>query len=156
SREEIRVQLPRLAVASARSEEIGDGLVREVRLEPNGSDAVLRVALEGKAGKIRTAALQDPFRTALDVYRQREPAGQEEGPPAPEPVRLIVLDAGHGGHDPGATGPTGVMEKEVVLDVTRRVGRLVEEGLGVKVAFTRSTDVFIPLRERTSFASRQR
>jgi N-acetylmuramoyl-L-alanine amidase len=44
----------------------------------------------------------------------------------------------------------------VVLDVTRRVSRLVEEGLGVKTALTRSTDVFIPLRERTSFASRQR
>jgi N-acetylmuramoyl-L-alanine amidase len=71
-----------------------------------------------------------------------------------EPLRLIVLDAGHGGHDPGAIGPTGLMEKDVVLDVTRRVARLATEGLGVKVAMSRSTDVFVPLRERTSFANK--
>jgi N-acetylmuramoyl-L-alanine amidase len=156
-REEIRVPLPRLALARARTDEIADGLVRDIRLEPNGSDAVLRVVMEGKAGEIKTASLQDPYRMVLDIYRQKAAAaGGEQGPPAMEPLRLIVLDAGHGGHDPGATGPSGVMEKDVVLDVTRRVARLVEEGLGVKVALTRSTDVFIPLRERTSFASRQR
>jgi N-acetylmuramoyl-L-alanine amidase len=154
SREEIRVQFPRLAVARARNEEIGDGLVREVRLEPNGGDAVLRVPLEGKVGGIRTASLQDPFRMVLDIYRQREPTGGGQRTPAADALHLIVLDAGHGGHDPGATGPSGLMEKDVVLDVTRRVARLVEDGLGIKVALTRSTDVFIPLRERTSFASR--
>jgi N-acetylmuramoyl-L-alanine amidase len=156
-REEIRVRLPRLALANTRTEEIADGLVREMRLEPDGSDAVLRVMLEGMAGEIKTASLQDPYRIVLDIYRKREHAGGgEQGGPVMRPLRLIVLDAGHGGHDPGASGPSGVMEKDVVLDVTRRVGRLVEESLGVKVALTRSTDVFIPLRERTSFASRQR
>jgi len=155
SREEIRVQLPRLTVAQARAEEIADGLVKDVRLEPDGGDAVLRVALEGKAGEIRTASLQDPFRMVLDIYRPREPAGGEPRAPATDALHLIVLDAGHGGHDPGATGPTGVMEKDVVLDVTRRVARLVEDGLGIKVALTRSTDVFVPLRERTSFATRR-
>ncbi len=154
--EEIRVRLPRLALAQARTEELADGLVREIRLEPNGRDAVLRVVLEGKAGDIKTSSLQDPYRVVLDIYRQKEAAGGERGAPAIEPLRLIVLDAGHGGHDPGATGPNGVMEKDVVLDVTRRAARLVEGGLGVKVALTRSTDVFVPLRERTSFASRQR
>ena len=72
------------------------------------------------------------------------------------PSRLIVLDAGHGGHDSGATGPSGLREKEVVLDVTRRVARMVEEDLGIKVALTRSTDVFVPLRDRTNFANKQR
>ena len=67
-----------------------------------------------------------------------------------------MLDAGHGGHDPGATGPSGLTEKEVVLDVTRRVARMVEEDLGIKVALTRSTDVFVPLRDRTNFANKQR
>jgi len=152
---EIRVRLPRLTLATARTEEPADGLVKQIRLEPSGNDAVLRVALESTAGEIKTASLQDPFRVVLDIYRPKEPAG-DEGGATMEPLRLIVLDAGHGGHDPGATGPTGVMEKEVVLDVTRRVARMVEEGLGLKVALTRSTDVFVPLRERTTFASRQR
>jgi N-acetylmuramoyl-L-alanine amidase len=155
-REEIRVRLPRLLLGRARTEEIADGLVKEIRLEPSGGDAVLRVTLEGQAGEVRTASLQDPFRLVLDIYRQREAAGNERGTPAIEPLRLIVLDAGHGGHDPGATGPSGVMEKDVVLDVTRRAARLVEEGLAVKVALSRSTDVFVPLRDRTAFASKQR
>ncbi|PYM47947.1 MAG: N-acetylmuramoyl-L-alanine amidase, partial [Candidatus Rokuibacteriota bacterium] len=155
-RQEIRVRLPRLLVTSARTEEIADGLVREIRLEPTGADAVLQVTLEGTAGEVKASALQDPFRVVLDIYRPREPAGGEQGPPAMEPLRLIVLDAGHGGHDPGATGPGGVREKDVVLDVTTRVARLVEEGLGVKVALSRSTDVFVPLRERTNFANKQR
>ena len=155
-KDEIRVRLPRLLLTHARSEEIGDGLVKEIRLDPNGSDAVLRVLLEGPAADIKASSLQDPYRLVLDVYRQKEVAGAESNPPAIEPLRLIVLDAGHGGHDPGATGPSGLMEKDVVLDVTRRVARLVEDGLGVKVALSRSTDVFVPLRERTQFANKQR
>jgi len=155
-RQEIRVRLPRLLLARARTEEIADGLVREIRLEPVGGDAVLRVVLEGAVGEVKTSSLQDPFRLVLDIYRHKEATGGGQGPSAMEPLRLILLDAGHGGHDAGATGPSGVMEKEVVLDVTKRVARLVEEGLGVKVVLTRSTDVFVPLRERTNFASKQR
>ena len=69
---------------------------------------------------------------------------------------MIVLDAGHGGHDSGAVGPTGLMEKDLVLDVTRRVAKLVEERLGIKVRFTRDADNFVTLRDRTSFANRER
>src|SRR5437899_429065 len=72
------------------------------------------------------------------------------------PLKMIVLDAGHGGHDSGALGPTGLMEKDVVLDVTRRVTKLVEERLGVKVRLTRDADHFVTLRDRTSFANRER
>jgi len=72
------------------------------------------------------------------------------------PLRTIVLDAGHGGHDTGAVGPTGLMEKELVLDVTQRVARLVEGRLGLKVLLTRDADVFVTLQDRTSYANRQR
>jgi N-acetylmuramoyl-L-alanine amidase len=153
---EVRVRLPRLTLGGARSEEIADGLVKEVRLEPVGGDAVLRVVLESTAADIKASSLQDPFRLVLDIYRPREGAASEHGQSAMEPLRLIVLDAGHGGHDPGATGPSGLMEKDVVLDVTRRVARLADEGLGVQVALSRSTDVFVPLRERTNFANKRR
>ena len=156
-RDEVRVRLPRLLLSRPKVEEIGDGLVKDIRLEPSGADAaVLRVMLEGGMAEVKTSALQDPFRVVLDIYRQRDPAEGEGGPAAMEPLRLIVMDAGHGGHDPGATGPNGVMEKEVVLDVTRRVARMVDDGLGVKVALTRSTDVFVPLRDRANLANKQR
>src|SRR5207253_204470 len=63
------------------------------------------------------------------------------------PLRTIVLDAGHGGHDPGAMGPTGLTEKGLVLDVTRRVARLAEEQLGVRVLLTRDADYFVSLAD---------
>ena len=155
-REEVRVRLPRLSVSGNRVEVIDDGLVKEVRLEPVGADALLRIVLEGAASDVKASALHDPFRLVLDVYRPREGPSAGAGQPRIEPLRLIVLDAGHGGHDPGATGPSGLTEKEVVLDVTKRVNRMVEEDLGIKVALTRSTDVFVPLRDRTNFANKQR
>lgn len=154
--DEIRVRLPGLAVAGPRTEEIGDGLVQEIRLEPVGSGAVLRVLLESTAREVRDSGLQDPYRLVLDIYRTREPAAGEPGRSRMQPLRLIVLDAGHGGHDSGAVGPSGLMEKDVVLDVTRRVARLAEASLGVRVVLTRGTDVFVPLRDRTNFANKQR
>ncbi|PYM72440.1 MAG: hypothetical protein DME10_12540 [Candidatus Rokuibacteriota bacterium] len=155
---EIRVRLSSLAVPALRVEEIDDGLVKEVRLESTGPDALLKIVLEGRAADVKTASLQDPFRVVVDIYRPKESASQ--GAPKTNggvtPLQLIVMDAGHGGHDSGAVGPTGVMEKDVVLDVTRRAARMVEEGLGIKVALSRSTDVFVPLRERTNFANKRR
>src|SRR5262249_48007180 len=157
---EVRGGLSGLSVPAVRLEEIGDGLVKEARLESVGPDALLSIVLEGPAGDVKTASLQDPFRVVVDIYRPKESAGTDvqrgrNGGGATR-VKLIVLDAGHGGHDPGARGPNGVQEKDVVLDVTRRAARMIENGLGVKVVLTRSTDVFVPLRERTNFANKQR
>src|SRR5262249_21284985 len=87
--EEIRIRLPRLTLDRARSEEIVDGLVRDIRLESDGDAAVLRVMLDSKAGEIKTASLQDPFRMVLDVYRPKELSGGEQGATAMEPLRLI-------------------------------------------------------------------
>src|SRR5207244_5958147 len=72
------------------------------------------------------------------------------------PLRVLVLDAGHGGHDPGAVGPGGLQEKDLVLDVTRRVARLLEDRLNVKVLLSRDADHFVALRDRTSFANKER
>jgi N-acetylmuramoyl-L-alanine amidase len=68
-------------------------------------------------------------------------------------ARTIVIDAGHGGHDPGTIGRTGLQEKEVVLDVALRLEKLVRARLGAEVILTRGTDVFIPLEERTAIAN---
>jgi N-acetylmuramoyl-L-alanine amidase len=65
----------------------------------------------------------------------------------------IVVDAGHGGHDTGTIGPDGLMEKDLVLDVALRLGRLLETHLGADVIYTRDDDTFIPLETRTAIAN---
>ena len=112
---------------------------------------------KGAAGDVKASALHDPFRLVLDVLPPAEGPSAGAGQPGLEPLRLIVLDAGHGGHDPGATGPSGLTEKEVVLDVTRRVARMVEERPRDQGrAHAASADIFVPLRDRTNFANKQR
>jgi N-acetylmuramoyl-L-alanine amidase len=68
-------------------------------------------------------------------------------------ARRIVIDAGHGGHDPGTIGHGGLEEKDLVLDVALRLAKLVRQELGAEVVLTRSTDVFVPLEERTAIAN---
>ena len=68
-------------------------------------------------------------------------------------IGRIVIDAGHGGHDTGTIGPTGLMEKDLVLDVSLRLGRLLERNLGADVIYTRDDDTFIPLETRTAIAN---
>ena len=71
-------------------------------------------------------------------------------------IGKIVIDAGHGGHDTGTIGPNGLQEKDVVLDVAKRLGRLLETRLGAEVIYTRRDDTFIPLETRTAIANRER
>jgi len=70
-------------------------------------------------------------------------------------IGKIVIDPGHGGHDTGTIGPNGLLEKELVLDVGKRLGKLLESRLGADVVFTRSDDAFIPLETRTSIANQE-
>ncbi|HEV2288360.1 MAG TPA: N-acetylmuramoyl-L-alanine amidase [Candidatus Acidoferrales bacterium] len=72
-------------------------------------------------------------------------------------INRIVIDPGHGGHDTGTIGPDGLMEKNVCLDVALRLGKLIQKKLpGAQVVYTRKTDVFIPLEERTAIANQAR
>jgi N-acetylmuramoyl-L-alanine amidase len=68
-------------------------------------------------------------------------------------IGRIVVDAGHGGHDTGTIGPNGLMEKDLVLDVALRLGKLLESKLGADVVYTRQDDTFIPLETRTAIAN---
>jgi N-acetylmuramoyl-L-alanine amidase len=99
-----------------------------------------------------------------------EPAGPKSMPPAAPAansngkfslsrqlglgVSRVVIDAGHGGHDPGAHG-NGINEAELTLDVALRVQKLLQKQDGIEVVMTRDTDVFIPLEERTAIANRE-
>jgi N-acetylmuramoyl-L-alanine amidase len=69
-------------------------------------------------------------------------------------VSRIVIDAGHGGHDPGAQS-NGLNEAELTLDVALRLSRLLQKQPGVEVVMTRDTDMFVPLEERTAIANRE-
>jgi N-acetylmuramoyl-L-alanine amidase len=69
-------------------------------------------------------------------------------------IRRIVVDPGHGGHDSGALGSNGAKEKDVVLAIGLKLRDLLKEELGLDVVMTRSTDVFIPLEERTAIANK--
>jgi len=152
---EARVRLIGLA-AEARTEEIGDGFIERARLERAGADTILRVVFEAAAGEVKASALADPPRLVLDFLRPVEPAPLPDRRDTTTPLRVVVLDAGHGGHDAGAVGPGGLQEKELVLDVTRRVARLVEDRLNVKAMLSRDGDHFIELRDRTTFANKER
>jgi N-acetylmuramoyl-L-alanine amidase len=69
-------------------------------------------------------------------------------------IKTIIIDPGHGGKDPGAVGRGGILEKDVVLDIAKRLARLLINNLkDVKVLLTRDGDYFVPLRQRTGFAN---
>lgn len=69
-------------------------------------------------------------------------------------VSKIVIDPGHGGHDTGAIGPTGLLEKDLCLDLALRLGKMIQEKLpGAEVIYTRTDDTFVPLERRTQIAN---
>ena len=70
-------------------------------------------------------------------------------------IGKIVIDPGHGGHDTGTIGPDGLLEKDLVVDVGRRLGKLLETRLGAEVIYTRKDDTFIPLETRTAIANQE-
>jgi N-acetylmuramoyl-L-alanine amidase len=70
-------------------------------------------------------------------------------------VGKIVIDPGHGGHDTGTIGPHGLREKDLVLDVSLRLGKLLERRLGAEIFYTRDDDYFVPLEARTALANQE-
>jgi len=71
-------------------------------------------------------------------------------------VGRVIIDPGHGGQDQGTQGPKGLVEKELVLDVALRLGKLIEDRLGAEVIYTRTDDTFIPLEGRTALANEKK
>jgi N-acetylmuramoyl-L-alanine amidase len=89
------------------------------------------------------------------VEQKKPPAAASQVPLDASLIRTVVLDPGHGGKDPGAMGPTGVMEKTVVLGIGLELRKMLEKA-GFKVFMTREKDVFIPLGDRTKFANEKK
>ncbi|MGC3998287.1 MAG: N-acetylmuramoyl-L-alanine amidase [Anaeromyxobacter sp.] len=104
------------------------------------------------------AALADVPGPAPAAAAQPEPAALEVSPPALEgerTIRRVVVDAGHGGHDPGAIGPSRVREKDVTLAIARRLARKLRAA-GFEVVLTRDGDRYLALEERTALANTAR
>lgn len=159
------------------SQSVADGLLRQIRTgrpEPGQ----LRVVLDLQSyKKYEIIPLSDPFRIVIDITGEGKPAAATaqvpdqiaqlvaaapaEAPPkislpsAPKEgsKRRIVLDPGHGGKDPGAIGPSGLMEKHVVLALAKALGKRIEDDLGWEVIYTRKDDTYLPLEERTAIAN---
>jgi N-acetylmuramoyl-L-alanine amidase len=123
-----------------------EGLLERVRASEGATGT--RVVLDLSAGaEHRVFYVPEPFRLVIDV------AKRDASLRATRDVRRVVLDPGHGGHDPGAIGPTGLREKDVALDIAHRAAPLVARELGVSTLLTRDADVFVPLEERTARAN---
>ncbi len=71
-------------------------------------------------------------------------------------INRVVIDPGHGGHDNGTEGPKGLLEKDLVLDVAQRLGKLIEDRMAAEVIYTRTDDTFIPLEGRTALANEKK
>lgn len=125
-----------------------EGLLTRVRLgrRDGGTRVVLDLATPASA---RVLVLPEPHRVVVDVLRGTL-ASHNKGKPA---VRRVVLDPGHGGHDPGAVGPSGLAEKDVTLDVAHRAAPLIARELGIVTLLTRDVDAYVSLPERTARAN---
>jgi N-acetylmuramoyl-L-alanine amidase len=86
----------------------------------------------------------------IDVF---EADARQKKAHEPRAIRRVVLDPGHGGHDPGAIGPGGLREKDVALDVAHRAAPLIARELGIATLLTRDGDHFVPLDERAARAN---
>lgn len=145
----------------------GKGEVRAVRAAER-EDGSLRVVLDMTHAVEPRVFLLDPaeqygHRLVLDmpVPEGEVPAlaagSAPAGPPLvaeawqPAPV-VVAIDAGHGGEDPGAIGPSGLQEKNVALDLARRLARLVDAEPGFRAVLTRDGDYYLGLRERVNRA----
>jgi N-acetylmuramoyl-L-alanine amidase len=162
---------PALLDGKAFRHPVGDALLERVRAAQRDPETV-RVVLDlATRDRYQLFTLQDPPRLIVDVGArgsQEEAVADRHAPalPAPEappvddegegaarrPIRRIIVDAGHGGHDTGAIGPRGVREKDVTLAMAHRVARKLRAA-GFEVFLTRSDDRYLRLEERTAIAN---
>lgn len=105
--------------------------------------------------KLDTFELENPMRIILDLEGDRGAAASAPARPASPIGPVIVLDPGHGGVETGAIGPSGLQEKDVTLDLARRVKALLEKS-GATVVLTRDEDRVVPLDDRTAIANQNR
>jgi N-acetylmuramoyl-L-alanine amidase len=156
---EVQLVLYRAGLVSSLRRDDPRGPVRSYAIRPSDDRVVLSFDIAPDA-PVEASAYPD--RDSPDIllgltYTQPPVAASTPGAPDAASEEhwkfdCIVLDAGHGGHDGGASA-NGIREKDVVLAVTKKVGHYVEDRLGIRVVYTRDDDTFIPLHERGRIAN---
>ncbi|MBE9529079.1 MAG: N-acetylmuramoyl-L-alanine amidase [Proteobacteria bacterium] len=155
-----------------KSIEINDGLLKTARTGQYNSKTV-RVVLDIESiDDYKVFALSNPYRIVIDVSGKGTLKKRAVVPPAktfirpltkttvikkaPKKRRLtIVIDPGHGGRDPGATGRRGLKEKDVTLKIAKMLRDSLKKRTKARVVMTRTRDVYVPLEERTAIANRE-
>jgi N-acetylmuramoyl-L-alanine amidase len=137
-----------------------DGVVKAVRhgLRPNGDFRIVLDLTERVQPNSFSVAPNDVYghRLVIDLARERTPRAVRAAETDGERDIIVAIDAGHGGEDPGASGPGGTREKDVVLGIARDLARLVEDEPGMRPVLIRDGDYFVTLRDRMERARRQR
>lgn len=156
--------------------EINDSLLQRARMA-QPVEGVTRVVLEMKDGAQFSGVRLDsnPYRLTIEVHRTTPAllakAAASTALPKPSPALSnspkklaepkhtnlegfqVVLDAGHGGWDLGTVGKKGLLEKDLVLDIVQRLGKLLETKLGAQVIYTRQDDSYVALEKRAEIAN---
>lgn len=126
---------------------VKDNLLQKVRIAQFNKSTV-RVVLDLKNTQdYRFFTLSSPDRLVIDIFDKKE---KKSFVPA---RKVVVIDAGHGGSDPGAIGKSGLKEKDVVLDISLKLAEILREKYLYEVFLTRDKDTFISLEERTAIAN---
>jgi N-acetylmuramoyl-L-alanine amidase len=159
--------------------DVGETMVNRIRMAQPVA-GMTRIVLETKANSTFSVSLEpNPYRLVVEVRKIGatpkptvnlfpNPGEAEKNkmvivipPPSKEDIQLrarvpkmrIVVDAGHGGWDLGTVGRRGLLEKDLVLEIADRLGKLLESRLGMEVIYTRQDDNYIPLDERAAIAN---
>lgn len=144
---------------------IDDGVVKTVRAA-QFNEEITRVVFDlYQEARHDLFSLIEPDRVVIDIFKSDEkvaisetlPAKPEEkSAPGPEITgkRVVIIDPGHGGKDPGAIGPTGLKEKDVTLGIALYLEKLLK-GADIPTYLTRSKDEFVYLENRTNFANQK-
>jgi N-acetylmuramoyl-L-alanine amidase len=120
------------------------------------SKRTTKTGLNGKT--LDSKNLDSKMRADLEIHEAKPTAHGERSLIRALGLKIgkIVIDPGHGGHDTGTIGPNGLEEKDLVLEVGKRLGKMLETRLGAEVVYTRKDDTFIPLETRTAIANQER
>jgi N-acetylmuramoyl-L-alanine amidase len=149
--------------------EVGDSSLSKVRVAQPVA-GVTRIVLDTKDGSNFSVSMEsNPYRLVVELHDSGKTVATNRPKPLPPsawtamnsdqplPAKTgklrIILDPGHGGWDLGTVGRQGLLEKDLVLDVTRRLGKLLREQMGSEVMFTRGGDEYLPLDQRADFAN---
>jgi N-acetylmuramoyl-L-alanine amidase len=126
---------------------VEDGLLKSIRAGQFNIDTVRIVLDIDRIESYNVFFFDDPTRLIIDVNAEKTESILAK--------KVVVIDPGHGGHDPGAVGPTGLREKDVVLDIALKLREILSKDPTLDVHLTRDHDIFIPLEERTAIARKK-